>query len=166
MLGVTHCGHLATRHLIVSRQCGSALLRGWRLLITRYISPSPSPFLARRLIEFSQTSTKWLRSTVLSFSMRTVALLKTRDLTLQHHSESHLSPSSEGLELAGLTRCNECSPVVRTNPVTGWKSLFGTGHQVHAGVRKTGSLILPYPLLSCFVLCTPTTPYILPKLET
>ncbi|KAF2105596.1 hypothetical protein BDV96DRAFT_626198 [Lophiotrema nucula] len=24
-------------------------------------------------------------------------------------------------------------PVVRTNPVTGWKSLFGTGHQVHAG---------------------------------
>jgi alpha-ketoglutarate-dependent taurine dioxygenase len=26
-----------------------------------------------------------------------------------------------------------CSPVVRTNPVTGWKSLFGAGHQVHAG---------------------------------
>jgi len=25
------------------------------------------------------------------------------------------------------------SPVVRTNPVTGWKSLFGAGHQVHAG---------------------------------
>ncbi|KAF2728343.1 taurine catabolism dioxygenase [Polyplosphaeria fusca] len=24
-------------------------------------------------------------------------------------------------------------PVVRTNPVTGWKSLFGAGHQVHAG---------------------------------
>jgi alpha-ketoglutarate-dependent taurine dioxygenase len=22
---------------------------------------------------------------------------------------------------------------VRTNPVTGWKSLFGAGHQVHAG---------------------------------
>lgn len=27
----------------------------------------------------------------------------------------------------------EISPVVRTNPVTGWKSLFGAGHQVHAG---------------------------------
>ena len=26
-----------------------------------------------------------------------------------------------------------CSPVVRTNPVTGWKSLFGAGHQIHAG---------------------------------
>lgn len=25
------------------------------------------------------------------------------------------------------------SPLVRTNPVTGWKSLFGAGHQVHAG---------------------------------
>ncbi len=25
------------------------------------------------------------------------------------------------------------SPVVRTNPVTGWKSLFGAGHQVHHG---------------------------------
>lgn len=25
------------------------------------------------------------------------------------------------------------SPVVRTNPVTGWKSLFGAGHQVEAG---------------------------------
>jgi hypothetical protein len=25
------------------------------------------------------------------------------------------------------------SPVVRTNPVTGWKSLFGAGHQIHAG---------------------------------
>ena len=25
------------------------------------------------------------------------------------------------------------SPVVRTNPVTGWKSLFGAGHQVYAG---------------------------------
>ncbi|KAF2395493.1 alpha-ketoglutarate-dependent sulfonate dioxygenase [Trichodelitschia bisporula] len=24
-------------------------------------------------------------------------------------------------------------PVIRTNPVTGWKSLFGAGHQVHAG---------------------------------
>jgi len=24
-------------------------------------------------------------------------------------------------------------PVVRTNPVTGWKSLFGAGHQIHAG---------------------------------
>ncbi|KAK9773085.1 putative TauD/TfdA-like domain-containing protein [Seiridium cardinale] len=24
-------------------------------------------------------------------------------------------------------------PVIRTNPVTGWKTLFGTGHQVHAG---------------------------------
>jgi len=33
-------------------------------------------------------------------------------------------------------------------------------------VRKTGYFILPYPLPSCFVLCTPTTPYILPKLET
>ena len=27
----------------------------------------------------------------------------------------------------------ECSPVIRTNPVTGWKSLFGAGHQVRAG---------------------------------
>lgn len=25
------------------------------------------------------------------------------------------------------------SPVVRTNPVTGWKSLFGAAHQVKAG---------------------------------
>ena len=25
------------------------------------------------------------------------------------------------------------SPVIRTNPVTGWKSLFGAGHQVAAG---------------------------------
>jgi len=24
-------------------------------------------------------------------------------------------------------------PVVRTNPVTGWKSLFGAGHQIHSG---------------------------------
>jgi len=30
-------------------------------------------------------------------------------------------------------------------------------------VRITGSLILPHPLLSCFVSCTPTTPYILPR---
>jgi len=30
-------------------------------------------------------------------------------------------------------------------------------------VRITGSLILPYPLLSCFVSCTPTTPYIFPR---
>lgn len=26
-----------------------------------------------------------------------------------------------------------CSPVVRTNPVTGWKSLFGAAHQVEQG---------------------------------
>jgi alpha-ketoglutarate-dependent taurine dioxygenase len=25
------------------------------------------------------------------------------------------------------------SPVVRTNPVTGWKSLYGVGHQIEAG---------------------------------
>ncbi len=25
------------------------------------------------------------------------------------------------------------SPVVRTNPVTGWKSLFGAAHQIEAG---------------------------------
>ena len=38
------------------------------------------------------------------------------------------------------------SPVVRTNPVTGWKSLFGAGHQVHAGwidnVTETESEII------------------------
>jgi hypothetical protein len=25
------------------------------------------------------------------------------------------------------------SPVIRTNPVTGWKSLFGAAHQIEAG---------------------------------
>lgn len=36
--------------------------------------------------------------------------------------------------------------MVRTNPVTGWKSLFGAGHQVHAGwidnVTETESEII------------------------
>jgi hypothetical protein len=37
----------------------------------------------------------------------------------------------------GINQCAKIlilsSPVVRTNPVTGWKSLFGAGHQVYAG---------------------------------
>ncbi|TVY23037.1 putative alpha-ketoglutarate-dependent sulfonate dioxygenase [Lachnellula hyalina] len=37
------------------------------------------------------------------------------------------APENKGLDFAAS------HPVVRTNPVTGWKSLFGTGHQVHAG---------------------------------
>lgn len=38
------------------------------------------------------------------------------------------------------------SPLVRTNPVTGWKSLFGAAHQVEAGwiegVNKRESEVL------------------------
>jgi len=37
------------------------------------------------------------------------------------------APENKGLDFAAS------HPVVRTNPVTGWKSLFGAGHQVHAG---------------------------------
>jgi hypothetical protein len=56
------------------------------------------------------------------------------------------------LSLCRLHRCPrmntdpQYSPVVRTNPVTGWKSLFGAGHQVHAGwidnVTETESEII------------------------
>jgi alpha-ketoglutarate-dependent taurine dioxygenase len=37
------------------------------------------------------------------------------------------APETKGLDFTAS------HPVVRTNPVTGWKSLFGAGHQVHAG---------------------------------
>jgi len=37
------------------------------------------------------------------------------------------APENTGLDFAAS------HPVVRTNPVTGWKSLFGAGHQVYAG---------------------------------
>ncbi|KAI1880551.1 hypothetical protein JX265_000791 [Neoarthrinium moseri] len=37
------------------------------------------------------------------------------------------APENTGLEFKAE------HPVIRTNPVTGWKSLFGAGHQVHAG---------------------------------
>ncbi|RVX72580.1 hypothetical protein B0A52_03976 [Exophiala mesophila] len=37
------------------------------------------------------------------------------------------APENTGLDFAAS------HPVVRTNPVTGWKSLFGAGHQVEAG---------------------------------
>lgn len=41
--------------------------------------------------------------------------------------EERGAPENKGLDFAAS------HPVVRTNPVTGWKSLFGAGHQVHAG---------------------------------
>lgn len=49
--------------------------------------------------------------------------------------------------------------MVRTNPVTGWKSLFGTGHQVHAGwidnVTETESeIIKAYCTFHLFVRIT------------
>jgi len=37
------------------------------------------------------------------------------------------APDNKGLDFEAS------HPVVRTNPVTGWKSLFGAGHQVYAG---------------------------------
>jgi len=50
------------------------------------------------------------------------------------------APENKGLDFTAS------HPVIRTNPVTGWKSLFGAGHQVHAGwidnVTETESEII------------------------
>ncbi|KAH6670430.1 hypothetical protein B0J14DRAFT_670766 [Halenospora varia] len=64
-------------------------------------------------------------------------------LTATHHQPNFNKVASEhGLELLEEDRgapenkgidFTASHPVVRTNPVTGWKSLFGAGHQVHAG---------------------------------
>jgi alpha-ketoglutarate-dependent taurine dioxygenase len=55
-------------------------------------------------------------------------------LTATHHQPRFVqieqdrgSPENTGLDFQAS------HPVIRTNPVTGWKSLFGAGHQVHAG---------------------------------
>jgi alpha-ketoglutarate-dependent taurine dioxygenase len=64
-------------------------------------------------------------------------------LTAAHHQPDFNKVASEhGLELLEEERgapenkgidFTASHPVVRTNPVTGWKALFGAGHQVHAG---------------------------------
>jgi alpha-ketoglutarate-dependent taurine dioxygenase len=64
-------------------------------------------------------------------------------LTATHYQPNFNKVASEhGLELIDEDRgapentgldFTASHPVVRTNPVTGWKSLFGAGHQVHAG---------------------------------
>jgi len=64
-------------------------------------------------------------------------------LTATHHQPNFNKVAAEhGLELLEEERgapensgldFTASHPVVRTNPVTGWKSLFGAGHQVHAG---------------------------------
>ncbi|TVY15827.1 putative alpha-ketoglutarate-dependent sulfonate dioxygenase [Lachnellula arida] len=47
--------------------------------------------------------------------------------SLELLDEDRGAPENKGLDFTAS------HPVVRTNPVTGWKSLFGAGHQVHAG---------------------------------
>ncbi|TVY34317.1 putative alpha-ketoglutarate-dependent sulfonate dioxygenase [Lachnellula subtilissima] len=47
--------------------------------------------------------------------------------SLELLDEDRGAPENKGLDFAAS------HPVVRTNPVTGWKSLFGAGHQVYAG---------------------------------
>jgi len=64
-------------------------------------------------------------------------------LTATHYQPNFNKTSKEhGLELIDDARgapentgldFEASHPVVRTNPVTGWKSLFGAGHQIHAG---------------------------------
>jgi len=64
-------------------------------------------------------------------------------LTATHHQPNFNKVSQEhGVELIDGDRgapentgldFKASHPVVRTNPVTGWKSLFGAGHQIHAG---------------------------------
>ncbi|TVY42614.1 putative alpha-ketoglutarate-dependent sulfonate dioxygenase [Lachnellula occidentalis] len=47
--------------------------------------------------------------------------------SLELLDEDRGAPENKGLDFTAS------HPVVRTNPVTGWKSLFGAGHQVYAG---------------------------------
>ncbi|KFY36046.1 hypothetical protein V494_05360 [Pseudogymnoascus sp. VKM F-4513 (FW-928)] len=64
-------------------------------------------------------------------------------LTATHHQPNFVNISKEhGLELINEDRGSPLNtglefkavhPVIRTNPVTGWKSLFAAGHQVSAG---------------------------------
>jgi len=64
-------------------------------------------------------------------------------LTATHHQPNFNKVAAEhGLELIEEERgapenkgldFTASHPVVRTNPVTGWKSLFGAGHQIRAG---------------------------------
>ncbi|KAG0647374.1 alpha-ketoglutarate-dependent sulfonate dioxygenase [Hyphodiscus hymeniophilus] len=77
-------------------------------------------------------------------------------LTATHHQPNFNKIALEhGLELLDEDRgapenrgidFTASHPVVRTNPVTGWKSLFGAGHQVHDGwidnVTETESEVL------------------------
>lgn len=50
----------------------------------------------------------------------------------QYVSRSGRDPAQITFHLANILLCRS-SPVIRTNPVTGWKSLFGACHQVKFG---------------------------------
>lgn len=74
----------------------------------------------------SPLSTKWPQSIILPCWKKIEVRQRTQELTSPH-------PSKRDDRLSTVLGSQKSSPVVRTNPVTGWKSLFGAGHQIAAG---------------------------------
>lgn len=124
------CGLLDMKSMIDCRLQSRSLQIPWRLFIIRYtscrtrISTRSSHWYE---IPDSQDSTRLRKNTILISSKVTVEHQKILVMS------SRLLSMLHSLVISFIYELPLYSPLVRTNPVTGWKSLFGAAHQVEHG---------------------------------